>query len=265
MIIVFLFVFILGLLMVIAGVLILCWKIIWYWIRAVALLIYGVLTYVFHATFMRASLSSGGYLKRRHEAEELDAKLREAEAEQVYRDQLKVEQDRIVFATLQKRRELEAKYPLADRALFDQWMSSFNTKPLVYCDKLVEMIRLQHDQRLEASVVNTYTLTEVLTMDVVEERREGPITVTTYRRGRDLVVLILNKVTEFNTFFVTADPVLAARIASSTINAQLVKSVSAEFNSNTTLSRSDVNEVYSKAVHDVEEFRRGGQSEKPNE
>lgn len=247
--------FAIGALILSIGLGILVVRVVWWFISVSGIGVYALITYLFHAIFVRSSLNKDNFLQKQHEAEDLELKLREAEANRLHAEQVKSAQDKIVYATLRKRRELEANYPLADRELFDKYMNGFNTRPLSYCDKVAELIRTQHAERLEATATGQYTLTEVVAMDKVCESQQDSIRVTTYRKAADLVVLVTNEKTEFNTFFVTKDPVLAKRLAVTIVNSQLVKSVSAELADNTTLTRLDVNDAYAKAVADVNRLR----------
>lgn len=79
--------------------------------------------------------------KRRQEA------LAEAKKEEEKRAREIEEINKAEYARIKKCENLRKKYPLADEALFQEYLDAYNTRPLIVSRGIAEKIARQHEER----------------------------------------------------------------------------------------------------------------------
>lgn len=248
--------FLFGLVLVVVGISILCAKYLMWVVKCVGFFMFSMVHYIYHKTFVKSELDKNGFYEKKINEENLAREIEEAKKEKKHNEQVKEEHDKIVYATLQKTRELQAKYSLADKELFDEYMKSLNTKTMKYCDQIVELMKIQHNDRMNQNEARNYSLEEILTMNKIESKTQDDIEATMYQKNNDYAVVIHNMNTNMNVTYVTKDIVLAKRIIVSMMQAQMMKAINYDANVKDSLNSDEMHEIISKAVNDVSGYKK---------
>jgi len=224
-------------------------------IKCVGFFLFGAFTFIYMRFFVSSELNENGFLNKKLEEERLAEELKIADEENRYNEQVKEEHDKIIYVTLSKTRELKLKYPLADKELFDDYMNGFNSKPLSYCDNIVNIIKQQHFERLEANRIREYSIEEVLLMEKIDLSKQDVIETALYRNLNDYVILVYNKDTNMKMIYTTKDIILAKKITNSIMTARIVKSINNEMNNKSSLNKEDINDIIEESKNKVNVFR----------
>jgi len=107
----------------------------------------GLFNFGYHQLVVRPQLEADGYLERRKADENAQLAAREAAAKAEQLSKI----DREAMALADKRQTLMDKYPLADEALVDKYMTAYRTEPLMVCDVIEQ--ELAADQAAKATAM----------------------------------------------------------------------------------------------------------------
>lgn len=229
-------------------------KMLWHLIQISGICAYGILDSLYNELFVKQDLKRDGYLQKEMERRRLTQEIEQAKIDKMHNEQVKEQNDKIVYATLQKVRELKAKYPLADEGLFNEYMDSFNTRPLRICKEIAELIKAQHFARLEEKEEHEYQLEDVLLMDKIEEKSQDDIVVTTYQKLNDYIILIHNAKTDIKLLYTTKDIILAKKIVENTLRMQRIKKINLDASVKESLNKEEMNEAVQGAIAQINQY-----------
>lgn|SRR5574344_547068 len=216
--------------------------------------LYNIFNWFYLNVCVRSELEKDGFLRKKQEEKQLAKELEEANKKNLYEAQKKAENDKIIYATMQKTNALRAKYPLADKELFDKYMNSYNSCALCVSNAIAQEIKTQHMQRVTTDASRTYTIDDVKDMIKIEERFQDYIHATMYQNGLDYVVVLENDRTNCKMLHSTNNIVLAKRIIVNAMNMQIMKNVNSLYN-NGSLSQEDMNEAIVNSVNQVNQYK----------
>jgi hypothetical protein len=223
-------------------------------LRVLGLCTYSFADYIYQNIFVKRDLEKDGYLEKEKERRRLTEEIKQAKINKMHNEQIKEQNDKVVYATLQKVRELKAKYPLADESLFDEYMDSFNTRPLRVCQEIADLIKIQHLARLEEKEEHEYQLEDVLFMNKIEEKTQDDIVVTMYQEKNDYIVLIQNVATNVKLLHTTKNLVLAKKIMENTLQKQKIKKINDDAQVKDSLNKEEMNDIVQGAIAQINQY-----------
>jgi hypothetical protein len=218
------------------------------------LCLYSFADYIYNNIFVKHDLEKDGYLEKEKERRRLTKEIEQAKIDKRHNEQTKEQNDKVIYATLQKVRELKAKYPLADESLFNEYMDSFNTRPLRVCQEIADLIKVQHIARLEEKEEHDYQLEDVLLMDKLEEKSQDDIVVTMYQEKNDYIVLIQNVATNVKLLHTTKNIVLAKKIMENTLQKQKIKKINDDAQVKDSLNKEEMNDIVQGAIAQINQY-----------
>ena len=153
--------------------------------------------------------------------------LEEARKNNEYENQVRQSMNAAVYAAMKYAGDLQVKYPLADKSLFDQYVNSYNTESMEVVDKIAEKIRNQHLERSAMKSLdihaNGITFDDVTDMMQIDERHQDDIYVTLYQKNNVFTIMIHNHYTGAKMIYSTLNMVLAHQIMNTVISTQMIK------------------------------------------
>ena len=167
-------------------------------------------TAISNSTIVQEQIRKEKLLKDQKNAEYIK-KQQEAD-EKAYKDEVNA----IMYMTS----KLKAKYPLADKELFDDYMLNFSGRTMIKNKELEEKIKNQHNERMlnSAPVTNMYSINQILGLKVVDTNLDLPVSVKTFinpdaENRPDYIVLMYNQNTNEYAWYVTKEMMIAKLIS----------------------------------------------------